>query len=330
LEILFKKRGIKYANLKEFHPNGKDRLYRLNAAFVFLRFPVLQHLPFRGYSLIGKNISGALDAANGALDVWRVFTGHQAKSIRDWCGVDERKMKILMDWGHEFSDPDALLLFAKNVKENNSNLYPCATGEHKDYNYEEYVDVFRFGKLLYDTEYRLIEEILKTKTSDRYFADLMRTLYDTKRIYTHIKEYKNGFVLPKNKNLEKLHDDLSDYLHELKEQNIIISYEDDEKKVEENYNDYAFKLVKDTHELQRVGKTMHHCVYGYKERALSKKCTIVVLKEKEDLKICIELNDKKIVQAKGFYNKLPDEIQCILIKDWAKKKGLYIQTSDIA
>jgi hypothetical protein len=75
---------------------------------------------------------------------------------------------------------------------------------------------------------------------------------------------------------------------------------------------------------------MHHCVYGYKERALSKKCTIVVLKEKEDLKICIELNDKKIVQAKGFYNKLPDEIQCILIKDWAKKKGLYIQTSDIA
>jgi hypothetical protein len=56
---------------------------------------------------------------------------------------------------------------------------------------------------------------------------------------------------------------------------------------------------------------------------------IVLLRENGRLQVCIELNNKRIVQAKSYSNKLPKENQRKMIEDWAKKKGLVIQTSDL-
>jgi hypothetical protein len=237
-----------------------------------------------------------------------------------------------MEWGKEFENTDALLLFVKNTKKADEGLFIGNNSYY--YGHGEFQKIIEFGKTIYGSEYRVVEEMVKENgRNKRYASDFFNTLRDIERIYklisNHEEKKEEKTKIPSNKSLKEIHDELSEKLHDITDGNVAIPYTEKELKLQEESDNYTFYLVKDTSELQNVGRKMHHCVYGYRDRVLSKRSMIVLLRENGRLQVCIELNNKRIVQAKSYSNKLPKENQRKMIEDWAKKKGLVIQTSDL-
>lgn len=96
-----------------------------------------------------------------------------------------------------------------------------------------------------------------------------------------------------------------------------------EERFEFNEKIYAFHQIKFAKDLFEEGKTLQHCVYTYLRKCLSGRSYIFSLREvdhkNESLKplITIELNDNKIVQAKGKRNRYPNSMEMEMIRKWA-------------
>lgn len=102
--------------------------------------------------------------------------------------------------------------------------------------------------------------------------------------------------------------------------NIVISYTSTEQNYEDNIDGYQFALPKDTDELCGYGKAFHNCVASYRDDVVAKRTLILAMKKEEKYIACIEVRQRRIVQAKGPCNQtLSSEIFDVLRK-WATKK----------
>lgn len=94
-----------------------------------------------------------------------------------------------------------------------------------------------------------------------------------------------------------------------------------------------FYLPKTYHELHAAGEELRNCVGGcYPERMKEGKCCIVLVADDTGkLKVCIELQGDKIVQAKLFRNRpvYEDPVMFDRVKAWAKERKLKIATNDL-
>ncbi len=118
------------------------------------------------------------------------------------------------------------------------------------------------------------------------------------------------------------HDVLSELSQVLENDYIAFEYDEDEKNYEWKYDGYEFKLPKDSAELIYVGVKMHNCVASY-AREVSERRSLVIYAEKEGrCRICIELNQKEVVQALGLRNaKLADKDLDVFEK-WMQRNAL--------
>jgi hypothetical protein len=95
-----------------------------------------------------------------------------------------------------------------------------------------------------------------------------------------------------------------------------------------------FYLPKETYELIDCGEELGICVGSYGSSAVNKNCTILFLKECDEIKVCMELrknivgNAFKLVQAKTNRNQKP-EIYNDLIIEFCKENNIEIDTWDI-
>jgi hypothetical protein len=109
----------------------------------------------------------------------------------------------------------------------------------------------------------------------------------------------------------------------------VIDYTQNERFLEVKKKSFSLTLAKDTLELIGVGAEMNICVGSYGERAVSKSCIIMILREDSVSVGCIELRDGSVVQAKGVRNTLLQNCERDFIKSWAAIKGLNIATNDL-
>lgn len=94
-----------------------------------------------------------------------------------------------------------------------------------------------------------------------------------------------------------------------------------------------FYLPKTYHELHAAGEELRNCVGGgYPARMKEGKlCIVLVADDTGKLKVCIELQKDKIVQAKLFRNRpvYEDPVMLDKVMAWAKERKLKIATNDL-
>ena len=71
---------------------------------------------------------------------------------------------------------------------------------------------------------------------------------------------------------------------------------------------------------------MNHCVGGYINNVINGISKIIFVRKEDEPYITIEVRGKAIVQAKKFRNERPDENDDKLIRNWAGRKELTVQS----
>lgn len=159
-------------------------------------------------------------------------------------------------------------------------------------------------------------------------------LNDSCNMFSSIKSRNPDYKINFKGTIRNIHDRISKDYHEMKYKKIEINHEKKYKNLEGTYGELNFIFPKDNIELINIGKEMHICVGSYGEKAISKKTNIIVAKDKNDTKICIELtpNYHRIIQAKLTCNNKIEEntIEYEAITKWIEANNLYVNTySDI-
>lgn len=180
---------------------------------------------------------------------------------------------------------------------------------------------------------QLIQMVGENKIVDAIIDNSIYLVKDTidmlKRIFTINNDFNTIKPLLRG-NIREVHDSLSAYYQKIKSANIHITYSNYEKSLEDNINGFEFRLPEDTYKLIDVGNNMHMCVGSlYSDKAVEKKCTIVVVTYLNKYVACIEVKNNSIVQAKGPFNsRLKGDVFNSII-EWANKHKLNINTSDL-
>ncbi len=102
--------------------------------------------------------------------------------------------------------------------------------------------------------------------------------------------------------------------------NVVISYTNEERKYEDNIDGYQFLLPKDTDALNEYGRCFHNCVASYRDNVLEKRSLIFAMKRKEKYIACIEVRQRRVVQAKGPCNQELSADVMEVLRKWAAKK----------
>ena len=176
----------------------------------------------------------------------------------------------------------------------------------------------------------LLKQIISVKGESAAAKILEQTknfslLGDANRMYMSI--CKRGVTPDKSiykKSIEYIHDKINDIYIELGciSSNETITYTDKEKELVQTIGDFSFRLPIDTMQLYIAGKRLHICVGTYSEKAISKKCTIVLMYQKEKLVGCIELSNRNLIQAKAVCNNLLQEYKAEALKIWVDNNNI--------
>jgi hypothetical protein len=95
---------------------------------------------------------------------------------------------------------------------------------------------------------------------------------------------------------------------------------------------YAIIIPECVKDIIAEGESLSHCVASYVDDIIKEKCKIIFLRYKETPKeslITIEVRNGVIRQSKGKGNKKPTVNEIEFIKEWAKKRNLEINCSDM-
>ena len=104
--------------------------------------------------------------------------------------------------------------------------------------------------------------------------------------------------------------------------NTTIHYTESEQNYVDNIDSYRFLLPQDTDEIWRYGEAFHNCVASYCNDVIAKRSLILAIKLDNKFVACIEVRQRRVVQAKGPCNQtLSAEVREVLRK-WADKKKI--------
>lgn len=175
-----------------------------------------------------------------------------------------------------------------------------------------------------NTASKLLSFINRDKSNNAY-----TTLSDLISSYDQLENC--DFDFSQNYGIDELHHHLALLVTKQGHQNRVISYTQSEWLLEASNKSFSLTLAKDTLELINVGTEMNICVGTYADKAVSKSCTIMVLREREySVSVgCIELHEGSVVQVKGSRNQLLQNSERAFIKNWAAVKGLTVATNDL-
>jgi hypothetical protein len=99
------------------------------------------------------------------------------------------------------------------------------------------------------------------------------------------------------------------------------------KSYEYTYQGYKIFPPKEPSDLVREGNVLGHCVGSYVNKVRKGTSVILFLRERDDIEtplVTIEVQGKRITQAKGKMNNPPTTEQSIVVKKFAEKFDLAI------
>lgn len=180
------------------------------------------------------------------------------------------------------------------------------------------------------SEKKLVNQLLKVRIGQTYI------LNDTKRLFTQIKAKMKDYSVDYSREIHDLHDIFSDDYNKLRHANTPIKPNEYIEKAFEGFtvNGITYEMAKETDELIKVGAFMDICVGGYGERAVNKKCYIVIGRDANSNPVtCIELrgSNKKyhVCQVKKRRNYTPKDSEVNALTKLFKNNNIIIDTSDL-
>lgn len=190
---------------------------------------------------------------------------------------------------------------------------------------------------------RILFHFYSEKTVAKIFTKIIfeQEYYFSSDCIEYLKLLSEENILPQNIINKIGNEGFTQYNHDLlmrlyneihppvehQEENIEISYTEEEKKLQWDNMGYKFCLPENTNRLMDIGSKMNICVgHLYREKAIRKKVTIVYVQKDEDYKLCIELskcdNQFHLIQKSAFNNQYPQENELFVLKLWCREKGI--------
>lgn len=179
---------------------------------------------------------------------------------------------------------------------------------------EPFIEIIKENKI----DLKELKEYLEDKNYSLYGNDYLDYLYMAKELKLNLKDKK---VLYPN-NLREAHDELYNQIEvvnnpiideKIKKLSYMLSFN---KYEDNNYVIYPATSIKDLVDESRQQK---NCVRTYCERVANNNSQIYFMREKQNLEkslVTIEVNNKKIVQARVKYNELPSDELCEILHKW--------------
>lgn len=129
------------------------------------------------------------------------------------------------------------------------------------------------------------------------------------------------------KNYQKLEDTMYEWdergKRRLKKEFHGFTYSEDERKLETEVDGYSFNLIENGKDLRNFADEMHNCVRSYGKQIINNNCNILRVKDKNGKAVaCLEVREKKLVQAKGVCNASLDGLVKDAVKKWVVICGL--------
>lgn len=162
----------------------------------------------------------------------------------------------------------------------------------------------------------------KKMSEVKYFWTYLR---DVDRMLTFLLAIDKEYKIPSKGGLMKMHDKLSEDYDRARKKSYNIVYNDREAELEEELGGYDFVLPKETYDLTRCGRIMNICVGSYDQRVLEGLSTIVFVKTGNNYNACLEVQGKKLVQAKTHCNNYPEGELKSTIEEWCKAHKIRYQ-----
>jgi hypothetical protein len=328
---LAKERDVEYFNVESFIG---DNFYK---AFTYIRHPKLIYLKDIKFVIPKSHAYNDLIAsAAGEIDLVKKLTGHKSPLIRKKI-KDPDSFNLLIIVGKYIEHPENALNFIDEL------TFGTETTTVFDFYNTRYLEGYfekgmEFIKKLHENlpEKVWTNRILKSfreNPNDKVNVDKMISyIDDIGRMYGKISSVLPDYEIPFDGDIIKLHDTLAVDERKLQTANLPIRYSEDEKKWEKEIDaSKEIVLAPNTHYLVEVGTKMNICVGSYNELALTKKCNILVLKEKEEPVVCMEVREKRLVQAKMKHNNRPTGDYRDDVINWCQENNVqYTNCYDIA
>jgi len=170
-----------------------------------------------------------------------------------------------------------------------------------------------------------MQDVKEYENKLKYWRDTLNML-QTKNTFSSLQEHFSKVKIT----IKKLHDEIVRVFH-------IVSYELDAKESFEydkiylsaciKYKELEFKLPSTVKELSSWAKMLHNCMFGYSSRIHEQISIIYGVFKKEELLYAVELNDFKIVQAKGGFNSSVDDVDMKIIHGWRSDRLIAFYTT---
>jgi hypothetical protein len=315
---MFRVRGIKYNKsrkmLKDIE-NFRNMFYLLNA-------PELENTHFKIFPLLSEDQKQNIKGMNKGKKILQALIGHQSKTIVSKCQTPE-EFYFLSGFGPYFKQP-----------ENLTNVMKGFENSDKSFLNDERLDQFHVAMKLLSTfhsnETVFANRLIKLSEKKGSLKNFMSYISDIGKLYSGIMDSAPDYIASFSGNIGEFHDNLSvDHRRLVKHSKLPFKYKEDIKNLEAEIDEYHFKLAKNASELSSVGSRMGICVGSYAEDVKKGYCTIILMQMENDTKVCIEIRNKSIVQAKEARNNIPREGYQKLVYEWAKVNHLKIRTSDL-
>jgi hypothetical protein len=298
IEAFLQARGIIDLKTEDFI--GKA-IYRM---FLFLKHPSLQFLGTKFITAPSKaEVFPLIKKANGRIELIENLIGHKSKRILQLVPHDEI-FNFMLVWGRHIKHPENLIHLIDAVGDFKDGEKNLNLGFEVDF----LAGIHLIKSLHENKEEKIwIERLIKTcryESGTLYEYTLNQFVEDIGRMYEDIIEFDPEYQVLFNGDIEKLHNNLSRDYQKVRTENIKIKYNKKEQKLAKKINENSILiLAPNTHYLMDVGSKMDICVGSYHEMALNKDCSILVLEEEGEPKVCLELRGDNLMQAKMKYNK---------------------------
>lgn len=179
------------------------------------------------------------------------------------------------------------------------------------------VDLIRLS----DNENEMVKRVCKIMLSNPYISEWF--IIDAVDM---LKKAMNGNVdikrILKMRTFDAMHDESMKVYRKMKQVNRKIKISPKEEALNSYNSNFNFTVCSETDQLVVIGDAMHICVGSYGDKAVNKDCLIVKGEVNGNLFTCIEIRNKRLIQVKGYCNKLLEGEERKAVIKWAKEKGL--------
>lgn len=305
----------------------------------YLRYPILQNLPFHAHRKLPKRIHRVLQKPDVTMrEVWEAYIGVSYKSIRKMI-TGHRALVTFLFISHFFKQPDNLVKLMEGRDDHLLYVqdYAYPENEHVERQLEDNRSTIEFFRPFFQNETHYVNAIRKTKYRHaKHFSlnSALGIMRDVMHMFNNIRQIDPNYNLDFDGNILRLHDRLSRDQEKYRNPNLPISYSEDERRMEMDIDGLSFRLPETTHDLISIGSEMSHCVGGYGDRAYRKGVVIISVIKDGGYYICIEAHlDRRNVlclnQVKMYENELPERDDALIVKKWAEEVGIDWNCSDM-